>query len=77
MCKLSLYKMNGYVWCKYFLCTQIIKFDWRKFKEILKYKFVIMWGRVGNITCNTRNTTIKSIHNFAPCIILVIYCSYE
>jgi len=42
MCKLSLYKMNGYVWCKYFLCTQIIKFDWSKFKEILKYKFVIM-----------------------------------
>jgi hypothetical protein len=42
MCKLSLYKMNGYVWCKYFLCTQIIKFDWRKFKEILKYKIVIM-----------------------------------
>jgi hypothetical protein len=40
MCKLSLYKMNGYVWCKYFLCTQIIKFDWRKFKEILKYRFV-------------------------------------
>jgi hypothetical protein len=25
-----------------FLCTQIIKFDWRKFKEILKYKIVIM-----------------------------------
>jgi hypothetical protein len=42
MCKLSLYKMNGYLWCKYFLCTQIIKFDWRKFKGILKYKFVIM-----------------------------------
>jgi hypothetical protein len=42
MCKLSLYKMNGYVWCKHFLCTQIIKYDWMKFKEILKYKFVIM-----------------------------------
>jgi len=42
MCKLSLYKMNGYVWCKYSLCTQIIIFDWRKFKEILKYEFVIM-----------------------------------
>jgi hypothetical protein len=42
MCKLSLYKMNGYVWCKYFLCTQIIKSDWRKFKENLKYKFVMM-----------------------------------
>jgi hypothetical protein len=42
MCKLSLYKLNGYVWYKYFLCTKIIKFDWRKFKEILKYKFVIM-----------------------------------
>ncbi len=41
MCRLSLYKMNGYVWCKYFLCTQI-NFDRRKFKEILKYKFVIM-----------------------------------
>jgi len=25
-----------------FLCIQIIKFDWRKFKEILKYKFLIM-----------------------------------
>jgi hypothetical protein len=42
MCKLSLYNINGYVWCKYFLCTQIIKVDWRKFKEILKYKFAIM-----------------------------------
>jgi hypothetical protein len=42
MCKLALYKMNGYVWYKYFLYTQIIKFDWRKFKEILKYNFVIM-----------------------------------
>jgi len=42
MCKLSLYKMNGYVWCKYYLCTQITKSDWRKLKEILKYKFVIM-----------------------------------
>jgi hypothetical protein len=42
MCKLFLYKMNGYVWCKYFLFIQIIKFDWRKFKEILKNKFVIM-----------------------------------
>jgi len=43
MCKLSLNKMNGYVWCKYFLCIQIIKFDWRKSKEILKYKFLIMY----------------------------------
>jgi len=43
MCKLSLYKMNGYVWCKKKNCTQIIKFDWRKYTEILKYKFVIMW----------------------------------
>jgi hypothetical protein len=43
MCKLFLYKMNGYVWCKHFLCTQIIKFDQKKFKEILKYKFLIMW----------------------------------
>jgi hypothetical protein len=42
MYEISLYKMNGYVWCKFLLCTQIIKFDWRKFKEILKYKFVIM-----------------------------------
>jgi hypothetical protein len=25
-----------------FLSTQIINFDWKKFKEILKYKFVIM-----------------------------------
>jgi len=25
-----------------FLCIQTLKFDWRKFKEILKYKFVIM-----------------------------------
>jgi hypothetical protein len=25
-----------------FLCIKIIKIDWRKFKEILKYKFVIM-----------------------------------
>jgi hypothetical protein len=42
MCKLSLDKMNGYVWWKYFMCTQIIKFDWKICKEILKYKFVIM-----------------------------------
>jgi hypothetical protein len=41
MCKLSLYKTNGYVWCKYFLCTQLIKLDSRKFKEIMKYKIVI------------------------------------
>jgi hypothetical protein len=43
MCKLSLYKMNGYIWCKYFLCKHIIKFDWKKLKENLKYIFVITY----------------------------------
>jgi hypothetical protein len=42
MCKFYLYKMNGYVWCKFFLCTQIINFDWGELKKNLKYKFVIM-----------------------------------
>jgi hypothetical protein len=39
MCKLFLYKINGYVWCKYFFVHINIRL-W--FKEILKYKFVVM-----------------------------------
>jgi hypothetical protein len=38
MCKLYLYKMNGYVMCIFFVHTN--NKIWSK--EILKYKFVIM-----------------------------------
>jgi hypothetical protein len=34
--------MNGYVWFRFFCAYKFIKFALKKFKEILKYKFVIM-----------------------------------
>jgi hypothetical protein len=41
MCKLSLYKMNGYVWCNFFVHTSN-KIWLKEFKEFLKYKILIM-----------------------------------